>query len=447
MRDLVITLAVFGSLPFILKRPFIGILMWVWISVMNPHRLSWGFAYDFPFAAMIAATTLIGLLTTKDPRRLPMTPIVISLMMFVVWMCITTAFSMWPDESVVMLNRVLKIMLMTIVTMMLIKTKEQVQYLVWVLVASLAYYGVKGGIFTITSGASSIVWGPSGSYIEGNNEVALAFITIIPIMYYIQMVAENKWLKRAMMVSIILCAFAALGSYSRGALLGIAAMLFFLWLKSPKKVAMGVVMVCLIPVAIAFMPEKWGARMDTIKTYEEDQSAMGRINAWYMAFNMAKDRPLVGGGFEIYNRTAFALYAPVPDDVHAAHSIYFQALGEHGFVGLGLYLTMVWLVWRKTVWIVRSTRAHATLKWASQLATMIQVSMVGFAVGGAFLSLLYYDVPYYLIAIVVVVGTIVEKALKEEKDAKAKAAALKKASLAMPDPAVEALAPPARTTP
>ena len=443
MRDLVITLAVFGSLPFILKRPFIGILMWVWISVMNPHRLSWGFAYDFPFAAMIAATTLIGLLTTKDPRRLPMTPVVISLMMFVVWMCITTAFSMWPDESVVMLNRVLKIMLMTMVTMMLIKTKEQVQYLVWTLVASLAYYGVKGGIFTITSGASSIVWGPSGSYIEGNNEVALAFITIIPIMYYIQMVAENKWVKRGMMLSIILCAFAALGSYSRGALLGIAAMLFFLWLKSPKKVAMGVVMVCLIPVAIAFMPDKWGARMDTIKTYEEDQSAMGRINAWYMAFNMAKDRPLVGGGFEIYNRTAFALYAPVPDDVHAAHSIYFQALGEHGFVGLGLYLTMVWLVWRKTVWIVRVARERAALKWAAQLATMIQVSMVGFAVGGAFLSLLYYDVPYYLIAIVVVLGTIVEKALKEEKDAKA---ALKKASLAAQEPAVEVLAPPARST-
>lgn len=443
MRDLVITLAVFGSLPFILKRPFIGILMWVWISVMNPHRLSWGFAYDFPFAAMIAATTLIGLLTTKDPRRLPMTPVVISLMMFVVWMCITTAFSMWPDESVVMLNRVLKIMLMTMVTMMLIKTKEQVQYLVWTLVASLAYYGVKGGIFTITSGASSIVWGPSGSYIEGNNEVALAFITIIPIMYYIQMVAENKWVKRGMMVSIVLCAFAALGSYSRGALLGIAAMLFFLWLKSPKKVAMGVVMVCLIPVAIAFMPDKWGARMDTIKTYEEDQSAMGRINAWYMAFNMAKDRPLVGGGFEIYNRTAFALYAPVPDDVHAAHSIYFQALGEHGFVGLGLYLTMVWLVWRKTVWIVRNARERAALKWAAQLATMIQVSMVGFAVGGAFLSLLYYDVPYYLIAIVVVLGTIVEKALKEEKDAKA---ALKKASLAAQEPAVEVLAPPARST-
>ena len=426
MRDLIITLAVFGSLPFILKRPYIGILMWVWISVMNPHRLSWGFAYDFPFAAIIAAVTLLSLLATKDPRKLPFTPIVITLICFSVWMVVTTVFSMWPDESIVMLKRVMKIMLMTLVTIMLIKTKEQVQLLVWTLVGSLAYYGVKGGIFTVMSGGSSIVWGPEGSYIHGNNEVALAFITIIPVMYYLQMQMVNKWYKRAMLAAIVLCGFAAIGSYSRGALLGIAAMLFFLWLKSPKKVAMGAVMVCMIPVAVAFMPDQWGNRMSTIQTYEQDQSAMGRINAWYMAYNLAKDRPLVGGGFEIYNRTAFGMYAPIPEDVHAAHSIYFQGLGEHGFVGIALYLWLAWLTWRKAAWIVRTTARREDLKWAGNLALMIQVSMLGFAVGGAFLSLLYYDVPYYLIAIVVITGTLVEQALEKEKreqQAAAKAAA------------------------
>jgi hypothetical protein len=45
---------------------------------------------------------------------------------------------------------------------------------------------------------------------------------------------------------------------------------------------------------------------------------------------------------------------------------------------------------------------------------MIQVSMLGFATGGAFLSLLYYDVPYYLMAAMVVAGTLVEKALADE---------------------------------
>jgi hypothetical protein len=41
---------------------------------------------------------------------------------------------------------------------------------------------------------------------------------------------------------------------------------------------------------------------------------------------------------------------------------------------------------------------------------MIQVSLVGFAVGGAFLSLVYYDVPYYLMLAMVATAVLVEQA-------------------------------------
>ena len=60
-------------MPFILVRPWIGILLWSWLGYMNPHRLSWGFAYDFPFAAVAGAATLVGLVFTRDRRGLPMT--------------------------------------------------------------------------------------------------------------------------------------------------------------------------------------------------------------------------------------------------------------------------------------------------------------------------------------------------------------------------------------
>ena len=187
-------------------------------------------------------------------------------------------------------------------------------------------------------------------------------------------------------------------------------------MKSPKKAGMGLVLVLLVPLAIMFMPEKWTSRMETINTYHEDSSAMGRINAWWMAYNLAKDRPL-GGGYEIWNGTVFQLYAPDPTDPHAAHSIYFQALGEHGFVGLGLYLLLAFLTFKKAMWIVRNTEKRDDLKWAAQLASMIQVSLIGFGVGGAFLSLLYYDVPYYLMGIIVVLGVLVDTQLKQESAA------------------------------
>jgi probable O-glycosylation ligase (exosortase A-associated) len=307
---------------------------------------------------------------------------------------------------------VLKIMTMTFVTMMVIKTRRQLYLLIWTMVCSLAYYGVKGGVFTALSGGSSIVWGPAGSYIEGNNELALALITLIPIMYALFMEAQNKWVRRGLLAMMLLCGLSALGSYSRGALLAIAAMIVFLWLKSPKKAMVGALLILLFPLAIVFMPDKWTERMETIQTYKEDSSAMGRINAWHMAYNLAKDRPLVGGGFDVWTGPVFALYAPEPLDVHAAHSIYFQVLGEHGFVGLGLYLLLCVQTWRAGTWIMRNTKRREDLKWAYGLANMLHVSMIGFGVGGAFLSLLYFDVPYYLMAVMVILQALVRKELE-----------------------------------
>jgi probable O-glycosylation ligase (exosortase A-associated) len=414
MRDIVITLIVLASLPFAFKRPYIGVLMWVWLSVMNPHRLSWGFAYTFPFAAIVAGVTLSGLLFTKDPKKLPLTPVVHTFMLFGAWMVLSTILAFNFEGSVSMLSRVMKIFLMTLVTMMVIKNKKQLHWLIWVLVGSLAYYGIKGGVFTVVSGGSFRVWGPEGTFIEGNNEVALALVTIIPLFYYLFLTTANKWLRYGFVAAIVLCGLAALGSYSRGALLGIAAMVLFLWLKSPKKILLGFVLAIIIPAAVTFMPDQWSDRMHTVKEYEQDESAMGRINAWTMAFNLAVDHPLTGGGFDIYDAPTFARYAPNPRDIHAAHSLYFQALGEHGFVGLGLYLLLGLLSWQTGTRIVKITATRPELKWAGTLATMLQVSMIGFAVGGAFLSLLYFDVPYYLMAMMVTTRGIVEEAVRAE---------------------------------
>ena len=163
------------------------------------------------------------------------------------------------------------------------------------------------------------------------------------------------------------------------------------------------------------MPERWAERMDTIGAYEEDGSAQGRFNAWAMAFNLAKDRPFLGGGFEITKRELFDRYAPDVEDVtRAAHSIYFQALGEHGFFGLGLYLLLGFLTWQTGTWIIRNTRGLSEYQWAFSLASMIQVSLIGFAIGGTFLSLLYFDVPYYLMVAMMVTHSIVKKELKEK---------------------------------
>lgn len=417
MRDIVLTLIIVSLLPLIFRRPHIGIMMWVWISVMNPHRLTYGFAYSFPWAALVAGITLYSLIISKQPKNLPMTPIVKVVIAFALWMCVTTAAAFLPELSLDMLEKVMKILLMTLVTIMLVRTKDHLHMLLYTMCGALAFYGIKGGLFTIRSGGGERVWGPPDSFIYGNNEVALAFVTIIPLMYYLLRRQTNVWARWGILIAMLMCGLSALGSYSRGALIGIAAMVVVLWLRSPRKVKSGLVMAIVIPFAINFMPAKWTERMDTITTYNEDASAVGRINAWIMAFNLAKDDPLTGGGFITWTPAIFAIYAPDPTDVHVAHSIYFQVMGEHGFVGLALYLTLAFLTWRRASWIRRTCKQREDLAWAAELASMIQVSLIGFGVGGAFLSLAYFDIPYYVMAMVVILGRIVEETVAKEAPA------------------------------
>lgn len=367
-----------------------------------------------PFAQVIAIATLIGMLFSRAPKHLPLTPVTVVLAIMVVWMNVTTVFAIDPAGSLESLVKNLKILFMIFIALYLLHSKRHVQVLIWLLALSVAFYGVKGGVFTLLWSGEFRVWGPTGSVIEENNALAIATIMTIPLLRYLHQHATNLWVRWGLIASMLLCGLSALGSHSRGAFLAIAAMLVFLWLKSRNKIVSGVVLAILIPAAIGFMPERWEDRMRSIENYEQDGSSMGRVNAWGMAWNLARDRPL-GGGFEIYNENVFRRYAPYPtDEIHyqGAHSIYFQMLGEQGFLGLGLFLLLWFLVWRDASWIVKQARSREEFRWAADLARMIQVSLVGYAVGGAFLYLAYYDVPYYLLVALVLTRVLIEQEIK-----------------------------------
>lgn len=412
LRDIFVTVVVFVSLPFILKQPEIGILMWSWLGYMNPHKLSWEFAHDFPYAQIVALTTMFALLLSKEEKKIPWTRETILLLIFNVWMLVTTLFSMYPELAWEQWNKVWKIQLMTYVSMMIMTNRWRIQTWVWVIALSLGFYGFKGGIFTVLTGGAYAVYGPEGTFIGGNNEIGLALIMAIPLLRYCQLTTDKAWAKHLLSVGMVLCLIAVVGTQSRGAFLGVAAMSLFLIKNSRKKWALFGLMLTVLPAIYAFMPEEWHDRMATIKTYQEDNSAMGRINAWWMAYYLAKDR-FTGGGFECFQYPSFIKYAPNPLSIHDAHSIYFEVLGEHGFVGLGLFLAIAYSAWRSCRWIMRQSRNRAELKWAYDLTSMLQVSLIGYAVSGAFLGLAYFDLYYNLLALIVLTRMIVIKALAE----------------------------------
>jgi probable O-glycosylation ligase (exosortase A-associated) len=406
MRDILVTLLVFGSLPLILRKPFFGVLVWTWLGLMNPHKLCWGFAWGFPFALIVALTLLISLLLNQqEAKQLPWTSVSRVLAVFWVWMFITTFFAMHPELAWQQWGKVWKIMLMVFITMMLLTSKERINALVWVMMLSIGFYGVKGGIFTLTKGGGYHVMGPMGSFITGNNEIGLAMIMTIPLMRYIQLTAARQWVKIAMIVSMALTLIAILGTQSRGAFLGGGVMILYLIAKSRKRIVLMVLLVAVLPAAFNFMPESWHERMASIAHYQQDASAEGRIEAWWTSWYLALDHPIVGGGFDALGTPlAYWLYLPgwkPGDPTHDVHSIYFEALSEHGFVGLFLFLVLAIMALSAARSIVRQTRNEPRLYWIRDLASMIHVSLIGYAVSGAFLGLAYFDFYYALLAVIV----------------------------------------------
>ena len=408
MRDLLVLALLLGGSLYGLRAPWVGAMVWTWVSLASPHvSIAWSLS-SLPAGLISAACTLVGLLLTRERQNPMLGASMWLLLVFVLWTTVTLPFSFHFDSSFDLWVRSIKIWVMLFVTVALIDTRKKLDVFVWVCVLSIGFFGFKGGLFTIATGGGYRVWGPGG-FIGGNNEFAVAMLMTIPLLRYLQMQMTNKWAQHFMTIWMLATAAAVLGSQSRGALLGIGAMTFFLWTKGKGKFKSLILIVATVFLLLPFMPDTWWDRMATIGTYQEDESAMGRFDAWGMAWQLAKDRFPFGGGFMVSTRDVFAIYAPTAQQNRAAHSIYFQILGEHGWAGLTLFLAIGLTAWFRAGQLIKKLKGQPDQQWAADLVRMCQVSLIGFGAGGAFLSLAYFDMPYNCVAMIALAYAIALK--------------------------------------
>jgi probable O-glycosylation ligase (exosortase A-associated) len=410
MRDIAFALLIFGMLPFILKRPYWGLLAWSWLGYMNPNRLCFGFAVGFPWVQLIAIVTLVGLAFSKESKKIPKSPISVFLFLFLMWTGITTFYAAVPDSAWSKWQEFAKVLVMVFVTLMMVNSRERIHWLIWVIVVSLGFYGLKGGLFTVTHGGSSNVLGPPNSFIADNNALALALCMTLPLMRYLQLHSSPRVVRIGMGIAMLFTGIAVLGTYSRGGLIGLAIVAGALFLKSRRRLAVVLVAVAVGLVAYHFMPPEWAARMDTLHQARETSSGESRIQSWKFAANVAIHHPLVGGGFDDYlSAPLWDAFAPDGAEQRAIHSIYFRVLGEQGFPGLVLFLTLMFASWRNCSRVRKSTRDLPDQKWAYDLASMLQVALIAFMAAGAFLPMTYFDLSYQLMAVCALLGLHVQE--------------------------------------
>lgn len=416
MRGIVLFVLFISAFPFIfISGPFWGILMWYWISLMGPQHEVYNFFADVPYAFIVAVATLLSwLLAPREPKSPPFNKTTVLLVLLGFWVTVTSTFGTGPADAIYYKWQLTeKMLLMTIVAYTLTTTRLRLDQLIVVCSLSIAFYGAKGGLFSLLTGGEHHVLGPEASMIGDNNDLGVALTMMLPLLFYLRERYNQPYLKWPMLALIGLTFLGDIFTYSRGAMIALCAMGVILWWRSRQKIVMGALIAVAAFAVWNFAPSEWFERMGTIQTFQQDESAESRIYLWHLAWAMAMKRPITGAGFQwsfdpvSVNRQLRDTGLPPLTRARAAHSIWFEVLGDHGFVGLVIFVAIIITAALDAHWLVRRSRGDPNMQWANTLGRVVQASLIGYCAGGSFSTHGMYDGFYAVVIIIAAARRIV----------------------------------------
>lgn len=424
MRNYILYLFLLGLVPQIFLQPYIGVLLYSWVSFMSPQRLVWSFPAAIPLAMITAVLTVVSWLISSEPKRLRLDATAWLILSFAIVTSLNTLFALNPAQAVVEWDLTTKALLFVLITIALTTNRIRAHALLWVMAVAIGYYGAKGGISALLHGGNYQILGPAETVVSDNNDIAAGLVVALPLMNYVRMNSARSWVRLTWLAVMVCSTFAVISTYSRGGLLGLVACVGWLWLKSSKKLVSGLAIGLIAVAVIGFMPEKYFARIETIATYQQDESAMSRIEIWGAALKIALARPLTGGGYRATQSQAVIDRYDPGISARDEHNVYIGVLADQGFIGLLIWLALPVVGWRNSRWLIRRARGQPELKWAADFARMGQASIVAFFVAGSFLNIEYWDYYFTLIGLLAAARHIAERAAVPKPAAAAPVAAL-----------------------
>jgi putative inorganic carbon (HCO3(-)) transporter len=424
MRDYIVLAIILGSVPAAFINPFFGVLMWTWVAYFNPHRFTWGVAYSFPVALALAVPTIAGTLFTKQRNRNIITRETVLLLLLWVWFGVTLfhatlvpLLSMHAADGRDQLITITKILLMIGFTVLLTNSPQRLRLLLLVTVFSFGALAVKGAFFGFRTSGDFRVWGPPESFVADNNDLGLAMNIALPLMFFMASQETNRKIRLLLRGCFMAGVLVVLLTYSRGALLGLTTVLALIVVKTRRIFLGGALLLLGGMLVLAYAPERWQDRMDTLVAGKIDQSGQQRLVSWKFAWNVAQAYPLTGGGMESFTPEMFARYSkePLPGGALSSgpHSIYFQILGEQGFVGLCIFLSLIGACVVSLRKLQKLARQSPFLQWIAPYANGVEGGFYAFLVSGAFLGRAYFDLFYQLVACTIILKILYRNEIRK----------------------------------
>ncbi len=411
MTDLIVAfiLLVFICVGF--QRPNVAMMGYIWIDLVKPQKLAYGFIAGKPLSMIIAAVCLLSLiLNFQKLNKLENKKVTILLFIFAIWITITTTTSLFPMHAWVKWDWAFKTIIAAVLIPFTIRTKEDLEALIWVFLASVAFFTLSAGVKTALSGGgygARLISGGDNSGLSESSTLALVAAVCLPLLVnFIKntLLIEKTRLYKLFILGLIFAGvLTVIGSYARTGLIGLAIFGYFLFIKSNHKFGVLFLLFTAILLIYNFAPEAWFERMGTVENASQDSSALGRIVVWKWTAEFATTH-LFGGGFHAYiaNTGLLNLYHDNPSVVFdqtakAFHSIYFEVLGEHGYIGLSLYLSIIFMLLSQ----LRNIAKEKQDEWKSSLAKALSQSLYIFCACGAFVGVAFQPILYVLAVFVI----------------------------------------------
>lgn len=410
-----------GLVPMAFMDGFVAFLLWIFTTVMSPGNYLYGFMQSFRFVFVFAgiAVLLLMLGRVRERGKFQWNASTVLLFLFVMHGMLSAAFALQPNLLLeIRVETFLKGMALALMAPFFLSSRWRIHLTLVVLGFGLGLHGVIDGLKVIASGGTHNVAGVPNSALTDNNLYALGMAMLVPLLMYLYRYSANRYAKWAAMAGVLLTIMTIIGTNSRGGFLALIVLGFWYWMISHRKLISLLVVTVLAFGVVQVAPERWFDRIETIQTAGEDDSFMNRVAAWRVSASIASDHPVFGGGFNaVQNYWIWEEYKHRPSifsvdmskySPKAAHSIYFQVLGDLGYVGLLLFLALLGTAFAARARVKRIYSKTGRGLWALDLSNAGCLSLVAFMAAGAGVSLAYFELVYLLIVMLSLLPTIMQ---------------------------------------
>ena len=419
MRDLAFLGFLAALFGMGLRRPFLLVCAYVYIDIVSPQRLTYYLLNTVPISAIAIVLAVVAWGATDDKRDVRIAPRQGLILLLLIYCGITTMSADFPVEAKEKWDFVWKTLAFAAFLPLTLRTKLRIETLLLFMLLSASSIIIVGGIKTLASGGgygelNLMVSNNSGLY-EGSIISAVA-ICIIPLILWFAKhgtIFTPDWRVKLFCYALVFaCLLIPVGTSARTGLICIG-LLALLMLREVKRKVLYLSALALVgAAAIPLLPSAFSERMGTIKTYQADTSASTRIEVWKWTWEYVQDHPF-GGGFEMYRQNSIRYEttkvvptatgtkierALVVDKARAFHSSYFEVLGEEGWPGFILWLTIS-LTGILRMEILRRRYRHAEPEdaWIAPLASALGAAHLIYLVGGAFVGIAFQSFVYMLL--------------------------------------------------